>query len=255
MSFTNSYSYKCLLGVQTKKYEEVGPLLLWSVGEKKHFSAGGKIDQAAIDYLKDYAPSNFHYIDQDNMDILKNNFKISRSKGVSVILNIKDFSLSGSNMRTLRQTYNKCYKNNFEILDNYKDINDVKRMLKEWSNDYSDKYFRDFSGKNLYFFKNNFHKDCSNTFIYYNNELVSFGILSPEVNGESAYIIRKALYKKLYGLSEYTDIIVYKKAIEQNISLINMGRAATKGLLFYKGKFPNSIEELYYDGNINNISI
>lgn len=249
MSFINSHTYKCLLGPRAKDVKEHGSLFVWTVGSKHHFSCDGILNFSSIEILKSYSPSNFHYMSQENLDILNANFNVDRVKNRSIILNIKDFSLAGGEMKSLRQTYNKCAKNEFEILDNYKNINDVKSMIDEWSTNYTDKYFRDFSGKNMHFYKNNFHLDCLNSFVYHENSLVSFGTLSPSKNGESSYIIGKALYKRLYGLSEFTDIVLYKKAIEQNINLINMGQAS-KGLLFYKTKFPNSIEEVHYDGNI-----
>jgi hypothetical protein len=237
------------LGPQVKKVEEHNNLFIWVVGSKSHFSCDGELTSNHLDILKDYSPVSFHYINQSNLDILKSRFKVNKVKNRSIILNIKDFSLDGGKYKSLRQAYNKCGKNNFEILNNFKKIEDVKIMLDDWSTNYTDKYFRDFSGKNLYFYKNNYHKDCINVFVYSGDMLVSFGTLSPNNNGNSTYIIGKALFKKFYGLSEYTDILLYKKALENGIEIINMGQAS-KGLIFYKKKFPNSIEEIHYDGKI-----
>lgn len=249
MSFINSYSYKCLFGSQTKAYSQVGNLLLWTVNSKKHFSVDGTFTTEDIEYLRSYLPANFHYINESNLSLLKSAFKLKRVKNKSILLNISDISLEGAERKKLRQTYNRCAKNEFEILDNYKNISDVKVMIDEWSNEYAADYFRDYSGKNLYFYKNNFHLDCMNVFIYKDGQLVSFGTLSPEVDGSSSYIIGKALYKRYYGLSEFTDIELYKKAVAKNIKVVNMGQAS-HGLVFYKKKFFNSVEEVHYDGNI-----
>lgn len=199
--------------------------------------------------MRTLAPANFHYISQENLDFLKANFVVDRSKKKSVILDLTDFSLAGGAMKKVRQTFNKCAKNNFEILDNYKNIDDVKDMIEEWSNDYTDKYFRDFSGKNFYFYKNNFHLECINLFVYSGPDLVSFGTLSPSENEGCSYIIGKALFKRFYGLSEYTDILLYEKGIKQGVKFVNMGQAE-KGLMFYKNKFFHAIEEVHYDGDI-----
>jgi len=59
----------------------------------------------------------------------------------------------------------------------------------------------------------------------------------------------KALCNKYYGLSEYTDFLIYQKCIEQNIQIINLGRAS-KGLLFYKEKFPGTKQVIDYNGTI-----
>lgn len=247
--FINSTTFKCLLGPQSKDIQEHNSIYSWKVGKKQHFTTDKLLSINDINYLKSIAPSNFHYLLQDNLDFLKNHFTVDRIKNKSIILSISDLSLTGSKMKSLRQSVNKCSRNEFEILDNFRDIKDVKNLIEEWSNEYTDKYFRDFSGKNMFFYKNNFHIDCINAFIYSNDSLVSFGTLSPNNNGNCSYVIGKALFKRFYGLSEYTDVHLYKKANKLGIVNVNMGQAS-KGLMFYKTKFPGAIEQIHYDGKI-----
>ena len=252
MSFLNKYTFRCLLGPRSKDVHIIDDMYFWKVGDRKHFGTSRTLLECDIDLLKSkhYYPFSFHYLSVENTAILKSNFQISKSKDKCVIVDITDLSLKGGKFKKVRQAINKCKENDFEILDNFKKIEDVEQMLDEWSNNYTDKYFRDFSGKNLFFYKNNFHKNCNNIFIYHKNDLVSFGSLSPNNNGKSSYIIGKALYKRFRGLSELTDIELYKKAFDKGIFIINMGRSSNKRLHFYKSKFPTLKEEVCYSGKI-----
>ncbi len=249
MTFINQYSFKCLLGPQSKNVQENNNLYSWQVGKKNHFTTDRFLTTDDLPRLNELAKttSSFHYLSEVNLLFLKQHFQVDRSKLVSVIIDLEKFNLVGNDSKNLRHCFNKCNNAKLQILDNFKDIKDVEKMISIWSDEISIKYFRNFSGKNVYFYKNNFHSKCINVFIYDDTELVSFGTLSPETN--SSYIIGKALYKKYYGLSEYTDIVLYKKAIELGVKSVNLGQAK-KGLHFYKTKFPNSSEEIHYDGKI-----
>lgn len=89
---------------------------------------------------------------------------------------------------------------------------------------------------------------CLNLFVYSEDDLVAFGTLTPNINGVSSYVIGKALYQCFYGLSEWIDVELYKRAQALGITQINLGQAS-KGLLGYKTKFPHT-EERHFDGNI-----
>ena len=95
----------------------------------------------------------------------------------------------------------------------------------------------------------NYYKDCINVLIYKGEELVSFASASPPIDGCSTYVIGKALCNKYAGLSEYTDLLLYNKLKNIGCDIVNMGQA-TKGLVYYKAKFPNSIEQIHYNGKI-----
>jgi hypothetical protein len=250
MGFINMQSFKCLLGKQSKDVIINNGLYSWSVGKKRDFSTSRLLTVDDLPFLDSIVPASFHYMSSDNVAFLKANFKLNRVKNTCVNLDITDLSLSGPAMKNVRYSYNRCSKNQFEICDNFKDIKDVEKMVEEWSNDYTQKYFRDFSGKNTYFYKNDFHKDCINIFIYSGTDLVAFGTLSSPIYGVSTYIIGKALFKRFYGLSEFADIELYKKAQPYGVTKINMGRAQ-KHLLRYKDKFPGSEHEIEYDGQID----
>ncbi len=237
------------MGQQTKKDYISNNLYIWQVNSKYHFACQNKLDSLDIETLKSLKPISFHYLSPENLDILKSEFKLTRSKELSIGINISNLEFKGRKHHGIRNSINKCSKLDLTIQDSYNDIKDVKIMLNEWSNILAQKYFRDFSGKNFYFYKNNLHKNCINIFVYMGEELVSFATASPPVDGCSTYIIGKALCNKYAGLSEYTDLLLYNKLKSIGCDIINMGQA-TKGLVFYKSKFPNSIEQIHYNGKI-----
>lgn len=246
--FINEVSWKCLLGKQAKNIEEIDNLFFWQVGKKQHMTTNKILTEKDLDILKNKTPCNFHYIEPINLEFLKKHFKIEKTKFTNILINLENFKLQGGEAKKIRQSFNKNLKYNFEILDNFKSIKDVEDLIEEWSNLYTNKYFRDFSGKNLYFYQNNFHKDCLNVFIYDKEKLIAFGTLSQD-NDYGFYVLGKALYKRYSGLAEFADILLYQKGIEKNIKILNIGRA-TKGLIFYKSKFPNTFKEIFYDGKI-----
>src|ERR1700722_5392116 len=246
MTFINAFSYKCLLGPQSKNIIENNNIYAWKVGKKQHFTTSRQLQTSDLMFLTSICPSNFHYLSEDNTTFLKQHFTLHRIKNTSIVVDISDLSFKGNDYKSIRHCLNKCSKNNLTLESNFRSIEDIKKLINEWSNDYTDKYFRDFSGKNYYFYKNNFHLDCLNAFIYKDNDLVSFGTLTKpkEIGQSSSYVIGKALFKRHYGLSEYTDIELYKMAQNLGIKEVNLGRAQ-KGLLDYKTKF-NHTKEITY---------
>ena len=247
-SFINNISYQCLLGPQSKEVEIIGNIARWRVGKKRHFTNLDLFTSNDISNLKNYNKYNFHYLSLENIDILKQNgFIVDKSKLKSTCIKLDNLKYIGRKYHGIRGAINKNKKRNFIIQDNFNDLSDVKEMLEIWSNDIGAKYFRDFSGKNYYFFKNNFHLGCNNIFIYDQGKLVSFGILSA---GEySSYIIGKALFNKYPGLSEYTDILAYDKAYLTGTKAVNLGQS--KGnISIYKDKFPNTYSVIHYDGSV-----
>jgi hypothetical protein len=248
INYITRQSFRCLLGVQSKDVQILDNLFLWKVGKKQHFGVEGDLTSDNIDNLKKIAPSNFHYLNESNLAILKNNFKVDKAKNLSVILDIGDLSFGGATGKSIRHSLNRAKKENFTLENNYRKIEDVKNLIEEWSNDYTAKYFRDNSGKNYYFYKNNFHLGLISLFVYKENNLVAFGTLSQPIEGYSSYVLGKALWKRHFGLSEFADVELYKLGQTAGISQVNMGLA--KGnLLDYKSKFPH-IKEIHYDGSI-----
>lgn len=250
LNFINKYSWKALLGRQSKNLIEKENIYFWDVGNKHHFCTNKTLD---ISDLKDLEyPINFHYMSEDNVKFLKKNAKVSTSKHSSIYYDLSKFSLNGGNYKSVRQSINKASKYNLKIQDHFNEMADVKLFINEWSTILAQKYFRDFSGKSLYFYQQNFHKDCLNIFLYDNEKLVSFGSLSPSNDGYSSYVNGKAHCHNYKGLSEYTDFLLYQKAIEKGIKYVNLGQAKG-GLLYYKNKFPGSNIITHYDGQIEGL--
>lgn len=244
MSFINEISWKCLLGPQAKNINENNGIYTWEVGKKKHFTCNKDL---TIDEIKELSGHSFHYLSEKNILNIKSLFKVTKSKVISVNIKLDEFNISGVKNSGLRHSINSAKKSGLIIQDNFNNISDVKEMLSEWSNILAEKYFRDFSGKSLNFYTNNYHKDCLNFFLYKEDKLMS--IASINLKDNCSYIIGKALCNKIHGLSEYTDYIVYNKLKEMGIKEVSLGRAGTKGLLFYKMKFPGAYKEICYDGN------
>lgn len=250
--FVNKYSWKCLLGPQSKEATDHGGVYTWKVGKKNHFMADRNFIEKDIEILKNICPSNFNYLSNENILFLKKYFNVAKSRVNSVLIGLENFSLNGSKYKKVRQAVSKAERMPIVVENNFRKLKDVEDLIEDWSTNYTDKYFRDFSGKNYFFYKNNFHKDCINVFIYLEDELMAYGSMSPNNNGKGSYIVGKALYKKVPGVSEYADVYLFEKAIEQGIKNIDMG-AAPKNLLKYKMKYPNSSIEVTYDGKILNL--
>lgn len=241
-TYINKYSWKCLLGKQSKNIKEENGIYFWEVGKKKHFCTDRILTQEDLSKVKDHS---FHYMTKENINILG---KVTKTKNTSVIIDLDKFTISGNKNSGLRHSINLAKKSDLIIQDHFDNIVDVKVMLNEWSEALAEKYFRDFSGKNEYFYSNNFHKDCINLFIYNKDKkLLSFATAS--VGDNCSYIIGKALCNKVYGLSEYTDYLLYQKLIDSKVKSINLGQAS-KGLLFYKMKFPGARQIVHYDGKV-----
>ncbi len=250
MNYINIESFKCLLGPQAKNIKIIDNLFLWKVNKTNHFSVQNSLTPENIIELKNYGSSNFHYLTEDNINILKQNFKVSKSKCISIIVNTQNLLFTGNENKSIRHCLNRNKKENFTLETNYRSIKDVESLIEEWSNDYTSRYFRDNSGKNTFFYKNNFHKDLISLFVYDKDDLISFGTLSnPDQNGYSSYVLGKALFKRYYGLSEFTDVELYKLGQTKNIKYVNMGEGA-KGVLKYKTKFTHQTQTNYH-GNIN----
>lgn len=247
-NFIDSFSWKCLLGPQSKNIKENNSIYAWTVNKKQHFATSKLLDINDLSFLQSLKESNFHYLSESNLVFLKQHFKVDRGKNTSVYFDLSKLTLSGRSNASLRHSINQCEKKNFIIKDYFNNLSDVKVMIKKWSENLATKYFRDFSGKNYYFFSQNFHEKCLNIFIYDEEELIAFGVSSPNQNNHSTYVLGKALCNKHKGLSEYADYLLYQKCLQNNIQTINLGQAS-KGLYTYKMKFPGAQETIHFDGS------
>jgi len=249
-SFINKYSWKCLLGSMSHSYEINNNLAIWKVGKNKvvtHIAALDILTDLDIDYIKNNLGCSFHYFDQYNLDILYENFKINKRNLESTCLDITNLNYIGRKNHGIRGAINKNKKLNFTIEKNFRNIKDVEDMINEWSTILAQKYWQDHSGKNLFFFNNNFHKDCLNNFIYDKDKLIAFSVLSPEI--KSSYIIGKALTHIYPGLAEYADDIAYKDALQHGVKEVNLGQSVG-GVGVFKNKFPGAKVIPHFDGKI-----
>lgn len=248
MNYINKESFKCLLGKQSKDVTITNNLFTWSVNKKLHFAVEGHLTNDNISFLKNYikdSSANFHYMSEDNILILKQHFNVSKSSDSSVIIDISDLSFKGVKFSGIRHSLNSAKRHNLKIESNFRSIDDVKKLINNWSDNYAEKYFRDNSSKNYEFYKNNYHENLNNIFIYNDDELISLATASNVINNTCTYVIGKALFKKVKGLSEFTDVELYKLLKDKNATSINLG-SAKGSLLSYKTKFNHSIDKTYY---------
>lgn len=248
-SFLDRQSWKCLLGKMSKNIEQKETYATWTVYKRRHVVIFENIQDPKI--FEKLVPFNFHYFTEKNVKKLKEAYKIKSKKEKSVMLDLeKTLNPSGKKYRGLRNRINRFKKLDIEVLNDYKDIEDIEDFVETWSNKYSLKYFRDNSGKNLHFYKHNFHKPCINSFCYYNGKLVAYGTFSCPHDGYSSFMIGKALYDVNPVLSEFVDYSLHKKAYELGAKYVLLGCSSTKGLLKYKKKFPGVINYIEYSGKV-----
>lgn len=245
MNYINRYSWKCLLGRQSKNITEENGIYFWDVGKRKHFCTNRILSVEDLKFLQD---RNFHYLSIENCNFLKQHVKVQRSKNISTTIDLTQLSLVGNKNKSLRHAINKGKSYNLTIENNFRNIKDVEVMIEEWSNVLAQKYFRDNSGKNVYFYKNNLHKDCHSVFLYDKDALVAFGTASPSEDGNSSYILGKSLCNK-YHVSEYADYCLYDVCLANKIKTIDLGQTTGK-LTFYKKKFGGSDTYEYYNGKV-----
>jgi hypothetical protein len=247
ISFINPVSYKCLLGPQSKNAQIIGNIASWTVGKKHYFTNIEPFSQVDIDYIAAWLPANFLYLSEDNINALKPLFEIKKQKAKSYCINIENLNYSGRPFHGIRGAINKNAKCNFTIQDHFNDINDIKDLIKEWSEIMADKYWQNHAGKNVFFFANNLHAGCRNKFVYDNERLVAFATLC---YGEYApYIVRKTLFNRYPGLTDYVDDLIYREAADEGTKIVNLGQGE-KGLADYKSKFPGAHTIIHYNGSI-----
>jgi len=250
-SYIDKYSWRCLLGKMAKNITETDTYATWTVNKTRHIIIFKSLEDKDLDWIEQYIPCNFHYFSTADTELLKSRFKIIRSKGMSVMLELdKTLNPTGKRYRGIRNKINRFKTLQLSVLDNYKDFNDIKNFIINWRENYAEKYFRDNSGKNLHFYMNDFHYNCISSFCYDDDKIMACGTLSPPKNGYSAYIIGKALYKENPILSEFIDFSLYKKAYELGTRFVTLGFSSNKGLLLYKQKFPGLTTYVEYSGTI-----
>lgn len=246
--FINEYSCRCMLGSLSRDVKIQDGVFSWVSQKKQHVVLiFNRIDLDTLARLKEIGSASIHYLSEDTANILKQEFVTDIGKGKSVVLDIKTNDFSGNKNKSFRNYLNKY--SNLELRENLKDTKDLGVMLKQWSLDFGQRYFRDMSSKNKFFIENGFHVKCENLFVYRGDELVSFGIASPVRDGGCAYIIGKALSRKYPGLADFTDLKLYQRLFDKYGPFkINMGQGE-KGLLAYKMKFPGAHVQVHYHGS------
>lgn len=245
-SFINKQSWKCLLGPRAIILEENDLYALWEVNNKRHVALFSSLNKKNISKLKIQCPFNFHYFSKEDVEMLKLKYNLSSSRNLSTSIDLKKcFDVVGKKNRGLRNKINRIKKMEVNVVENFKNIGDVEEFIKGWRNNYSDKYFRDHSGKSLQYYKNNNHLSNINCFCYKDNKLVAIGTVSRPENGTCSYIIGKALYKQIPLLSEFLDYYLYERVSREGAKKIHLGVSFTKNLLSYKNKFTGS--ENFYE--------
>lgn len=240
-SFIDKASWKCLLGAQAKNIEVGHKYAKWEVSGKTNlviFSEKYNLDK--------FRPFKFHYFSENKVTELKEKYEVRTSKIHSVCFELeKVLDIDGRKFKNIRTRINRCVGLGLELNRDFKKLEDIDEFFTTWRAEYSDKYFWDFSGKNKMFYKNGWHKDLNNIFIYNGDKLVAVGSYS-----DYSYAIGKALYNEISGLSEFLDYSLYVDAYNRGIKVLNLGMSSNKRLLEYKKKFNGAFELIEYSGEV-----
>jgi len=247
-SFFDDYCAPSMLGKLSKNIEHQGDIFFWQVRKINYMVILNDhiLNENDIAWLKHLETFSVLYLSGPNLLKLREHFKVRVKSQQSVIIPINNLDLFGGNNKKLRNYINRY---NHYTIDDLHNTEDLNVMLNRWSDTLGDKYFRDYSSKNLYFFTNKYHQNCECIFVYDKDQLISFGVASPVQNGHCSYIIGKALAKDYPGLSEFTDIKLYEKLLKYGPFEINLGMA-TGGLAQYKLKFPGAFVQESYHGKV-----
>ena len=248
LPFITKESSKCMLGILSKNICDKDDVVSWTVRGKNHVVIiDDNVSSNTISRLKDVKKANLHYLSDNSVNELSKFFKVKIQRGISVIIDVDCLDFSGKKNKQFRNYLNKY--SNFEVVNHLKKPTDLKIMIKDWSDNMGEKYFRNMSGKNVYFFNNNYHLQCENVFVYDDDMLVAFGVTSPVRNGANSYVIGKALSHKYPGMAEFVDMKMYKYLFNKYGPFsINLGQGSG-GLLKYKMKFPGARQQIHYHGS------
>lgn len=250
--FINDFSWKSFLSSQTKNIESYGKFRTWQVQKRQQLVSISSIENSDLDYLKSIKKTNFFYWLPEDIKIIQesNFFKIKKTKDPNIIIDLSKLIYSGNKYKDIRNYINKFKKLNFTVERELRSIEHFNKMIKIWSDKSGEKYFQDRSGKNTFFFKNNFHLNGINTFIYNGDDLVAFSILSPKDDkNHSSYVIGKSLCIDYHGLSEFADIESFNLAKSLGVDYVSFG-GGSANLIKYKTKFPGVIRQDTYDGQL-----
>lgn len=250
-AYNDRYTVKSMLGPLAKNISLYNGILTWQINNKYSLICINdySLTDEDIEYLKKFESIRFYYLSPENLNFLiQHKCKIEKSTEHSYILSISEINYSGNKHKTVRNYMNR-YKD-FLVQDSYNDLDDINAFIDRWSETLGEKYFRDYSNRNKFFFKNGFHEGCECVFVYDKERLISFGVASPVEMGYCSYIIGKALAIDYKGLSEFTDMKLYEKLFNKYGAFnINMGQGEGS-LAAYKQKFHNATDIIHYNGKV-----
>jgi len=86
LSFADRYSWKCMLGPMSKDIEEHKVYSTWTVHGRRHVVFFRKLRDRDYDLIRGLLPFNFHYLGEEDVDILKKRFVVQKTRLPSVYL-------------------------------------------------------------------------------------------------------------------------------------------------------------------------
>lgn len=247
---SNNLAYKSFLSSVAKDIEEYDGIYSWRIYKNIQVAFTRPIVEKDLVYLNKFNIFSSYYLTVNDISILNSVYSISKSKDNDIVIPVENFSLdslSGRKYSDIRHAMNRNIKKNFRICNNFDKIEDILVFLDRWDDTSGEKYFQSRAGKNRYFFRNNFHLEGHSLFIYDNDKIIAFGVLSKvDVDGYSSYVIGKSLCHDYSGISEYADVLIFLIAKDNGIKMVNMG-GGVSAVVNYKKKFPNYFELENYD--------
>jgi hypothetical protein len=249
MRYIDKYSWRSFLSTSAKNIEEKNGIYYWDINKRKQVLIDRALKNTDIQILKDILPFSFFYFQIEDVLLLKKHFSISKKRDPNIFIPTNTIeNLKGRKTRGIRHSLNQCKNLDLSFKENFTDYNDVLKFINVWKYSCGNKYFQSRTGKDKFFFKNSYHKNCINTFLYDKDRLIGYSVLSPPNDkGYSSYVLRKTLCLEFVGLSNYIDIFTFKKGKDLGVKGISLG-GGSKKVRNYKLKFPNAIECDTYDG-------
>lgn len=241
--FINQYSGKTFLSKVAKDLTFTDDFMSWKIQGRQQVICAQEITENNIETLTNFLPTNMFYLTPPEFDLIKSKFKIAnKTKENNVVVDLEQLTFSGKHHKDIRNYINRCKNLNLSIESELKKPEDLRVMVARWSETLGEKYFQDRSGKNVFFIESNFHKDCHNIFIYDQDRLIAFAILSPVEDEHCSYIIGKTLCKDYPGITEYCDFVAFETAVLAGAKKISLG-GGSPNLIKYKLKFQGAIAE------------
>jgi len=141
MNYINKYSWKSFLSTATREVHEENGFYWFKTRKNWQLLKDRDLVESDLDFIGTLLPVNFFYFSLKDIFVLKQKYEVSKNKDPDVGIKLDEFILRGNKYKDIRNYVNR-YNNKFEILNNYKDIKDIYKMIARWNDTSGDKYYQ-----------------------------------------------------------------------------------------------------------------